>query len=164
MAAEKDGSDGVALGSPGQVEGASDRRQAQRVLTHLEVDCRCEDHFLFAYITDLSTLGIFIRTDTPEGPGTRLNLRFRVPGAAQPLDVEGEVIWVNHRRPGDLTSINPGMGVQFVDLPREHRAQLRRLIKTICILDGEAEEGPDSDRILVDDLQAAGHPSSTPTD
>ena len=59
-----------------------DRRQFERVLVDLEVDYRCEDTFLFAYITDISAMGIFIRTNAPEPPGTRLNLRFTPPSFA----------------------------------------------------------------------------------
>src|SRR5215212_9291452 len=55
----------------------SDRRAAPRVLVDLEVDYASEDNYLFAYITDISETGIFVRTTTPEQPGTHLNLRFR---------------------------------------------------------------------------------------
>ncbi len=56
----------------------SDRRAAPRVLVDLEVDYASEENYLFAYITDISETGIFVRTTTPEQPGTRLNLRFRL--------------------------------------------------------------------------------------
>src|SRR5437773_10779552 len=76
----------------------SDRRQHERVLVDLEVDYQCKDTFLFAYITDISAMGIFVQTKSPEPAGTRLNLRFTVPGGQQ-LELEGEVIWVNPYRP-----------------------------------------------------------------
>ena len=60
----------------------ADRRQSQRILVDLEVDYQCEDTFLFAYITDMSAFGIFIRTNNPEPPGTHLNLRFKLPDDA----------------------------------------------------------------------------------
>ncbi len=112
-----------------------ERRQAQRILINLEVDYACEDTFLFAYITDLSALGIFIRTTSPEPPGTHLNMRFTLPGDEEALEVEGEVIWINSFRPGDFSNLNPGMGVQFIDLARQDKRRIRLLVKTIAYLE-----------------------------
>lgn len=104
----------------------------------LEVDYRSDDTFLFAYITDISQMGIFVRTVTPEAPGTRLNLRFCPPGLGT-LECEGSVIWINPYRPGDKENLNPGMGIQFVDLTREQRDFLRQLVRTFAYLAGDAE-------------------------
>jgi type IV pilus assembly protein PilZ len=116
-------------------ESGSDRRQHERVLVDLEVDYQCKDTFLFAYITDISAMGIFVQTKSPEPPGTRLNLRFTIPGGQQ-LELEGEVIWVNTYRP-NATSGNPGMGVQFVDLTEMQRQRLTKLVRTFAYLDDE---------------------------
>jgi type IV pilus assembly protein PilZ len=115
-----------------QAVAGSDRRAAPRVLVDLEVDYALEDNYLFAYITDISETGIFVRTTTPEPPGTHLNLRFS-PGA-QPLEVEGEVIWVNPFRPGAPDSINPGMGIRFVGLDDELRDRLLELVRRFAYL------------------------------
>lgn len=64
----------------------ADRRRAPRVLVDLEVDYASEDNYLFAYITDISATGIFIRTTTPEAPGTHLNLRFSPTGQGRGND------------------------------------------------------------------------------
>src|ERR1043165_6598975 len=81
--------------------GDAERRRAPRVLVDLEVDYASEDNHLFAYIMDISATGIFIRTTTPEAPGTHLNLRFSPNGGRDgQIEVEGEVIWVNPYRPG----------------------------------------------------------------
>jgi type IV pilus assembly protein PilZ len=118
-----------------------DRRQWERVLVDLEVDYRSDDTFLFAYITDISQMGIFVRTVTPEPPGTRLNLRFCPPGLGV-LELEGVVIWINPYRPGDRENLNPGMGVQFVDLTLEQRDRLKRLVRTFAYLSDPAEDEP----------------------
>src|SRR5437660_12305726 len=52
------------------------RRKEARVLTTLRVDYRAEDNFLFAYATNVSSLGIFIQTMEPSEPGTELELSF----------------------------------------------------------------------------------------
>ena len=159
MATEKDRSE-QAWVSVRALQGKDlERRMAQRILLNLMVDCHCEDHFLFAYITDMSTLGIFIRTNNPEPPGTHLNLHFSIPGLGHSLEVEGVVTWVNPYRPGDLSSINPGMGVRFIDLDKEQRIKIRRMIRTICILHDADECSPDTRGIPVIDLQPSGYSS-----
>jgi uncharacterized protein (TIGR02266 family) len=115
----------------------SERRQAPRVLVNLVVDFASQANFLFAYIRDISTTGIFVGTDTPEPAGTRLNLRFTAPGTTDVLDVEGEVIWVNAYRPGARDSLNPGMGVRFIGLSAEENAVLLRFVKTFALLGDE---------------------------
>jgi type IV pilus assembly protein PilZ len=112
-----------------------DRRKSHRILVDLEVDYQCEDTFLFAYITDMSAFGIFIRTNNPEPPGTHLNLRFRLPEGSETLALEGEVIWINPFRPGDFNNLNPGMGVKFVDLTPDLIKRLMDLIRRVAYLE-----------------------------
>jgi type IV pilus assembly protein PilZ len=114
-----------------------ERREHRRVLVSMEVDYRCDKTFLFAYITDLSAMGIFIQTSDPHPPGTLLNLRFQPPGGPQ-VDVEGRVIWVNPPRKHD--SINPGMGVQFVDLTPAQREQIKVLVRTFAYLSDDEDK------------------------
>lgn len=132
---------------------ARDRRRSHRILVDLEVDYQCEDTFLFAYIVDMSALGIFIRTNNPEPPGTHLNLRFTLPGEQRPMALEGEVIWINPFKPGNFENTHPGMGVRFVDLSHEDRRRLLALIRKIAYLEGSAEDGLEDD--LYDDELSA---------
>ncbi len=110
-----------------------DRRRAPRVLLDLEVDFASEDNFLFAYITDISVTGIFIRTTSPEAPGTHLNLRFSSDDTGA-IEVEGEVIWVNPYRPGTPDNLHPGMGIRFAGLDDEVRDRLIRLVRRFAYL------------------------------
>jgi len=114
----------------------AERRRAPRILVDLTVDYASEDNYLFAYITDISATGIFVRTTTPEGPGTHLNLRFSPEGrgANSELEVEGEVIWVNPYRPGTPDNLHPGMGIRFVGLDDDTRAELLELIRRFAYL------------------------------
>ena len=128
-----------------------DRRDWRRVLVDLEVDYGNVDNFLFAYISDISETGIFIRTNDPEKPGTRLNLRFMPDdGNRQMLQLEGEVIWVNAFRPENPDNINPGMGVNFVGLDRDSRHRLVEYIKTFAFLE-DPEEDEAGDKPKIDD-------------
>lgn len=116
----------------------AERRRAPRVLVDLEVDYASEDNYLFAYITDISATGIFIRTTTPEAPGTHLNLRFSPHGQGRggegEIEVEGEVIWVNPYRPGTPDNLHPGMGIRFVGIDDDVRSDLLELIRRFAYL------------------------------
>jgi type IV pilus assembly protein PilZ len=111
----------------------SDRRVAPRVLVDLEVDYASEDNYLFAYITDISETGIFVRTTTPEPPGTNLNLRFRIDDGPQ-IQVEGAVIWVNPFRPNNVDNLHPGMGIRFIELDDELKDRLLELVRRFAYL------------------------------
>jgi type IV pilus assembly protein PilZ len=115
-----------------------DRRQHERVAVDWSVDYRADDTFLFAYISDISAMGIFVRTPRPEPAGTRLNLRFSPPGGP-PLELEGKVIWINPPREDGDPGRQPGMGLEFVDLTPGQRDQILRLVRTFAYLDDEAE-------------------------
>lgn len=129
------------LGDPsGQTDRRSgmDRRKYERVLVDWVVDYRATDTFLFAYISDISAMGIFVRTPQPEPPGTRLNLRFSPPGGI-PLELEGEVTWINPPRNDNDRHRQAGMGIQFVDLTVPQREQILKLVRTFAYLDDEEE-------------------------
>ena len=123
--------DAIATAPPG--DGNDERRRSPRVLVDFEVDCASEDNYLFAYITDISATGIFVRTTTPEAPGTHLNLRFSSEDSGH-LEVEGEVIWVNPYRPGKPDNLHPGMGIRFVGIDNELRDRLFELIRRFAYL------------------------------
>jgi type IV pilus assembly protein PilZ len=131
----------------------AERRQWERVLVDLQVDYRAEDTFLFAYITDISAMGIFVQTHEPETPGTRLNLRFSVPGQKIDFELEGEVIWINPYRPGDRENLNPGMGIRFIDLQPADRERLTELVKTFAYLHDDRSDPDDVLGELEDDLE-----------
>jgi uncharacterized protein (TIGR02266 family) len=111
----------------------AERRRAPRMLIDLEVDYASEENYLFAYITDISATGIFVRTTTPEQAGTHLNLRLAADDLER-IEVEGEVIWVNPYRPGTPDNLHPGMGIRFVSIDNELRDRLFELIRRFAYL------------------------------
>src|SRR5207237_9432366 len=52
-----------------------ERRRSDRYEVTWSVDCQTEDTFLYAYITNISEMGIFVKTEKPLAVGTRLILR-----------------------------------------------------------------------------------------
>ncbi|HTJ81670.1 MAG TPA: TIGR02266 family protein, partial [Polyangiaceae bacterium] len=98
---------------------ASDRRLSGRFPVVWSVDCETEDTFLYAAITNISAMGIFVRTLEPLAVGTLLTLRFSPAHVRMPdFVLEGTVQWINPPRPG---CPNPGMGVQFISLSPDDR-------------------------------------------
>lgn len=117
------------------------RRRARRHPVNIEVDYAADSTFLYAYITDISSMGIFIRTDAPSEPGTTLRLRFTPPAAEgqrpQPLEIDGEVKWKTQ------TSGEAGMGVEFKIRSEKTRQRLLELVRAIAYLSGEEEPDPE---------------------
>ncbi|MBX3259997.1 MAG: TIGR02266 family protein [Labilithrix sp.] len=113
-------------------ESVAERRTFDRFDVEWAVDCVASDTFLFASITNISAMGIFVRTVEPLKTGTRLLLTFSPPGA-QGFKLEGTVAWVNDVRP-DGDNPNPGMGIRFINLKLEERERLVEVIRTIAYL------------------------------
>ncbi|MCI0634554.1 MAG: TIGR02266 family protein [Actinobacteria bacterium] len=124
----------------GQEKSGRDRRQSERIPVDLSVDYKHGDTFLFSYITNISQMGIFVRSEIPLPPGTILRLRFAPPGS-EPLELDGEVVWINPYRP-EGENLNPGMGIRFIHLTPTMREKLVDLVRTIAYL--RDEKDPDA--------------------
>jgi uncharacterized protein (TIGR02266 family) len=105
-----------------------DRRHSTRVVVDIAADYVCEGMSLYSYITDLSSVGIFLRSNNPYPAGTRLKLRFALPGERTPFDLEGLVRWVSPFYFGTLEAREPGMGVEIVDATPEQRRKLEVMV------------------------------------
>jgi type IV pilus assembly protein PilZ len=109
-----------------------DRRSWERIEVTWSVDCATEDTFLYASITNISEMGIFVRTTDPLAVGTHLTLRF-APSADAEFVLRGAVQWVNEVRPLS-DNPNPGMGICFIDLTLADRERIVDVIHTIAYL------------------------------
>ena len=117
------------------VEDSAERRIFDRYDVEWTVDCVATDTFLYASITNISEMGIFVRTTEPLKLNTKMRLTFAPPGAqpSEAFELEGCVAWVNCvRENGD--NPNPGMGIRFVGLKPEERERLVDVIRTIAYL------------------------------
>ncbi|MCL2450585.1 MAG: TIGR02266 family protein [Polyangiaceae bacterium] len=110
--------------------GQGERRSHDRFDVEWAVDCVAEDTFLYAAITNISAMGIFIKTTDPLAIGMRLMLTFAPPGN-ESFKLEGEIAWINPLR-SDGDNPNPGMGVRFINLRPEDRERLVEVIRTIA--------------------------------
>jgi type IV pilus assembly protein PilZ len=109
----------------------SERRIYERIDVEWSVDCETDQTFLYASITNISEMGIFVATHEPLEVGTRLTLRFAMPGEQSPFILLGQVQWVNPIRMLS-DNPNPGMGIRFVDLSSENRERIISSVRTIA--------------------------------
>ena len=109
-----------------------ERRSTPRFEVTWAVDCSNGETFLFASITNISEMGIFIATRSPPPIGSQVSLRFTPPGE-ETFDLRGVVTWINpYREAGP--NLNPGFGVRFSELVPEMRERIVDLVRTIAYL------------------------------
>ncbi len=107
------------------------RRTHDRFEVTWSVDCETDDTFLYAYITNISEMGIFVRTEQPLAVGTRLVLRFAPPKSKSSFVLRGVVQWINPVRPL-AENLNPGMGIRFESLKPADRERIVEAVRTIA--------------------------------
>jgi type IV pilus assembly protein PilZ len=121
---------------PGSEPPQTDQRAAERAEVCWDVDCETEDTFLFASITNIAAMGIFVRTNEPLPIGTEVTLRFAPRPPDTPFSLRGRVEWLN-RLSAFGENLNPGMGIMFIDLQLAQRERVVSAIRTIAYLRGD---------------------------
>lgn len=56
-------------------------------------------------------------------PGSKLQLRFKLPGGTLFLDLKGEVVWVKEE------AANPSFGVRFLELSGDYQGDFDRFLR-----------------------------------
>ena len=97
------------------------RRSSPRVVLGIPVAYRSGDTITAVLTLNISKGGIGIRTMNPLPPGTRVRLRFRLPGARREIEAEAQVTWSDRRI---------GMGLQFEKVPPAEQAAIDEFVDT----------------------------------
>lgn len=98
----------------------------QRRDVAFEVHYRCAQEFFSAYGGNISGGGIFIRTADPPPLNQTVRTPFTLPGAPQPFECHGLVVWAN---PAPKQSLRPtGMGLKLLDLPPEAKQCIQAFV------------------------------------
>ncbi len=105
------------------------RRRALRLAVpfDLKVDVTGGNTFYTGLLKDISTGGLFIATDRPAPYGARFHVRFWFPGMEGSVECEVQVRWIRDRFTEG--SPEPGMGVEFMDLPTALRARINSYLE-----------------------------------
>jgi uncharacterized protein (TIGR02266 family) len=91
------------------------RRGSPRVALSVSVSYRFEHTIASAMCANVSKGGMALRTMNPLSGGTRLRVRFKLPGAKREVEADAAVAWSDQRT---------GMGLQFVSLGPEDQSEL----------------------------------------
>lgn len=85
---------------------SDDKRREPRTPIVLRVDYEGPDELVFDYTDNLSSRGIFLKTERTFSVGDRIRLMLSFPGLLKPIGIDGTVRWI---RDGD----DNGVGVEF---------------------------------------------------
>ncbi len=88
------------------------RRTDPRYAHRLDVEIVAGEEKRTATTRNISLGGLFVETNQPFPLQTRLQIRFKIPTHAEPIEVAGEVRWIE---PGDGNQ-PCGMGIRFQGL------------------------------------------------
>jgi uncharacterized protein (TIGR02266 family) len=102
---------------------STERRRDRRIPVQIWVEEATDRELYFQRSANLSTGGIYLENTIPHPVGTRVTLRFALPGEGERLEVSAEVV-------GAITGDEElGMGLKFIDLGAEHAERIRRYIE-----------------------------------
>ena len=103
----------------------SERRQGSRVPVQIWVEEATDRELYFQRSANLSTGGIYLENTIPHPVGTRVTLRFALPGDNQRFEVRAEVV-------GAIAGEEEiGMGLKFLDLADAESDRIRQYITRI---------------------------------
>jgi len=111
------------------MSGGRERRINKRIALDLLVQFRLKtmDDFLTEHASNISTGGMFIRTDSPKPLGSMVYLQFQLEQGKTLIEGLGRVVHVNA-----ASSQAPGMGIEFVNLDDASEEVISNIISERC--------------------------------
>ncbi len=103
-----------------------ERRKKFRMPIIIQINYHTVDSFFRDFADDLSAEGMFIATQEPLEPGTKLSLEFLLPGCNYPIRVKAEVTW--NRKVYDMGR-SRGMGVKFENLSPDAKDKINTIVR-----------------------------------
>ena len=102
------------------------RQTCPRIATTIKIAFQNSGAPVSSYILNLSSNGIFIKTDTPAPVDSKLSLRFHLPGDLEPVTIEGRVVWIKQT----ANAFPSGMGIQFTEMSPVHRERIQAFVES----------------------------------
>jgi len=108
----------------------SPRRKEERAKVKIRISFKKASDFFRAYIGDLDSGGLFIKTTKSLPVNALLDLEFNLPNTQKVIRTTGRVVWT---RSQDMSTekMPPGMGTEFVDMNPEDRKVLGKYLALI---------------------------------
>ena len=97
---------------------SADKRKQERVPVELWIEAELDGELYFQRASNLSVGGAFFVQTIPLPLGTRVKLKFELPGDPVEIRCDGEIV----------TAKDLGMGVSFIQLKSSDRARIEMLI------------------------------------
>ncbi len=105
------------------------RRKHVRACRTFKITYQSPKAFMKSYLYDMCTGGLFIKTNDPLNPREMLSLRIFLPDKEKGLEVFCEVVWVRKEERVTIKGKHPpGMGVRFVNPPKEAIENIKRVL------------------------------------
>lgn len=102
-------------------------RTDMRMQKTLSLTYKDDQAFINAYASNISTGGLFIKTEKPLRLGDQFLLRLQLPALPEPLKVSCEVAWVKGAT--EATAKEPaGMGIKFIEMSKGDREVLKQYL------------------------------------
>jgi CRP/FNR family transcriptional regulator, cyclic AMP receptor protein len=105
-------------------------RSEVRVKKTLSLTYKDDMAFVRAYLGNISSGGLFVKTEKPLPRGEQFLLRLQLPDLPDPLRISCEVVWA--RSPAEATLKEPvGMGVKFIEMTQKESDALKQYLRGI---------------------------------
>lgn len=104
-------------------------RSEPRIPKTLSLVFKDRKSFFQAYTGNISTGGLFIKTDNPLSSGHRFILKLQLPDVPDPLEIKCEVMWARKVESGEPNR-PPGMGVKFCEISKKDYLCLKEYLGT----------------------------------
>ena len=104
-------------------------RKEKRVPKVLSLVFKDRQSFIRAYTGDISSGGLFIKTETPLSVGHQFLLKLQLPGVPNPLQIKCEVVW-GRKRESSEPNKPPGMGIKFSEMSKTDIQILKKYLGT----------------------------------
>jgi CRP/FNR family cyclic AMP-dependent transcriptional regulator len=105
------------------------RRTEERASAKIRITFKRASDFFRAYIGNLGTGGLFIKTTQMVPVGSIMNLEFNLPDSDHLIQAKGKVVWARPQEQSDEKK-PPGLGIQFVEMGAKDTTLLNTYIKT----------------------------------
>ena len=107
----------------------SEKRKSVRVPVDFQASFSIDDRNYHGQVLNLSSDGLFIKTQQLFEPQDVLSFSFKLSGSQKILHIRGRVAW--GASIGDQEDLNYGIGVHLEDVPPVENAALNSYIQTL---------------------------------
>ena len=88
-----------------------------------------QEMVLYGFSVDMSSGGLFLKTETSFPVNDKVLLSFTLPDADKIVNCSAKVAWVNLKDEPKKPELPTGVGLQFLDLSTEYLLSIQSLLK-----------------------------------